>query len=46
MIPQGTQTPLAEVDFALSAVNDAWVEDNNRKTRRTAPICGFSTRGG
>lgn len=32
MIPKECKR-LAEVDFALSAVNDACVEENNRKTR-------------
>lgn len=32
MIPKGCKR-LAEVDFPLSAVNDACVEENNRKTR-------------
>ena len=32
MIPKNCKR-LAEVDFPLSAVNDACVEENNRKTR-------------
>lgn len=38
---------LAEVDFALSAVNDACVEENNRKTRVDIfPSCIRGGQGG